>query len=291
MLRLPKNLPYWLLVVCSVFACGAHAAVVDPLAPFREWQRVRKPVAGEALAIGNYSAGCLQGAARLPLDGPGYSVMRPSRQRYFGHPSLVAYLEALARRTKQSGVRILVGDLGRAPGGPMISGHASHQIGLDADIWFHFPARAPKARERETWGAPSHVTASGALKKSWNDRYRQLLALAADDPAVDRIFVHAAIKKDMCARHADAPWLRKLRPWWGHDDHLHVRLVCPANSPACARQEEIAAGNGCGAELDWWFSAEAREELAKRKLAPAGRVFPVLPDACADLLARGRAGS
>ena len=30
---------------------------------------------------------------------------------------------------------LLVGDMAQARGGPMLTGHASHQVGLDADIW------------------------------------------------------------------------------------------------------------------------------------------------------------
>lgn len=265
---------------------GAQGAVSEP---FQVWDRIRQPLEGEAAAIGTPSAGCLAGAERLPLDGPGFSVMRPSRERYYGHPSLVGFLRNLGQAAQKKRERILVGDLGRARGGPMISGHASHQSGLDVDVWFYLPKRRPSAKERETWGAPSHVTKRGGIKPSWNDRLRWLVREAALAPEVDRIFVHAAIKRDFCKLSPEAPWLAKLRPWWGHDDHLHARLRCPAGDSACSPQEPLPPGNGCGADLEWWFSAEAKAELEKRKAAVAGgRVFPELPEACQKMVAEVR---
>jgi len=50
-------------------------------------------------------------------------------------------------------------DLGQPRGGPTLSGHRSHQSGLDVDIWFLLSKQAASRtlayNERETWGAPS----------------------------------------------------------------------------------------------------------------------------------------
>ena len=258
---------------------------VDHKALFRLWERVTSPSRGEAEAIGSYSAGCLAGGERLAQDGTGYSVMRLSRERYYGHPRLVAYLENLGAEAGKKGLgRILVGDLGRARGGPMLSGHASHQSGLDVDIWYLLAKKLPSRKDREKWGATSYVSRQGKVTRAWTDKQRRLVELAAASDDVERIFVHAAIKKDLCERHPDAPWIAKLRPWYGHDDHLHVRLKCPPGSPLCEAQEATASlGRQCGPELDWWFSAEAKEELKKRK-ASGEREFPALPEACHALL-------
>lgn len=244
------------------------------------------PFPGESSAIGAHSAGCLAGAEMLPLEGEGYSVMKLSRKRYFGHPNLVDYIEDLGKRAKKEKLpNLLIGDLGRARGGPMISGHASHQTGLDVDIWFRLEKRKPNKKEKESWSAPSFVTKDGNnVTKAWTKNHRKLIELAAQSPEVDRIFVHAAIKKDFCKSHQEAPWLYKIRPWWGHDDHLHVRLKCPAGSQECQGQEALEiASTQCGEELNWWFSAEAKEELMKKR-ENHGRVFPNLPKTCDQMV-------
>ncbi|MDX1607259.1 MAG: penicillin-insensitive murein endopeptidase, partial [Candidatus Competibacterales bacterium] len=95
-----------------------------------------EPAPGPAQVHGFYSAGCVQGARPLALRGDHHQVMRPSRNRYYGHPALIDFIERLGRTAADHGVRLLVGDLAQPRGGPMDSGHRSHQSGLDADIWF-----------------------------------------------------------------------------------------------------------------------------------------------------------
>ena len=60
--------------------------------------RETTPATGPAQAIGAYERGCLEGGIALPADGPNWQVMRPSRNRAWGHPMLVAFLEQLARK-------------------------------------------------------------------------------------------------------------------------------------------------------------------------------------------------
>jgi penicillin-insensitive murein endopeptidase len=45
-----------------------------------------------------------------------------------------------------------------------------------------------------------------------------------------------------------------VRPYWEHDYHFHVRLKCPDDSPTCKHQDPVPAGDGCGKDLDWWFT-------------------------------------
>jgi len=98
---------------------------------------------------------------------------------------------------------------------------------------------------------------------------------------VNRIFVSPAIKRDMCRRYPQASWLYRLRPWWGHEDHFHVRLQCPADSPLCQEQDPLdPLDNGCGADLDWWFSAEADREWTRLRTSKEPRRFPALPATC-----------
>ena len=67
----------------------------------------------------------------------------------------------------------------------------------------------------------------------------RLIKRAASYPAVERIFVHPAIKKALCedtAKDTDRAWLSKVRPMWGHHYHFHIRIVCPAGSTNCEHQ-------------------------------------------------------
>jgi penicillin-insensitive murein endopeptidase len=267
----------------------ALAWCVTPSVAFpMTWGEVLSPAPGTPRAIGSYTAGCVQGAIPLPFEGRGYQVMRPQRRRFFGHPVLIRYLQELGVTTYQRGLgKLLIGDLGQPRGGPMPFGHRSHQTGLDADIWFWLPhdGMVLSVADRETVGAPSMLTAGGRVldAQQWSERQAQVLRSAAGFDVVSRIFVNPLVKKAMCERFPGAPWLQKLRPWWGHDDHFHVRLRCPGGQTACQDQDPLPAGDGCGAELDWWFSEEAQ------KPPPPVDVTKVpLPAACEALLRQSR---
>lgn len=250
------------------------------------WSDVVEPAPGTPHTIGSYTAGCVQGAVPLPPEAPGFQTMRRSRRRFFGHPDLVRYVHALGEATAQQGLGVLsVGDLGQPRGGPMPSGHRSHQSGLDVDLWFWMlpHGRTLTAAERETVAAPSMLTPDRrALDgQHWSPRQADILRLAVGFDVVARIFVHPLIKKTLCERFPGAPWLQKLRPWWGHDDHFHVRLRCPRGESACQDQDALPAGDGCGADLAWWFSEEARRPPPHIDSAAVP-----LPAACNDMLRR-----
>lgn len=216
------------------------------------------PSAQAPASFGSYAKGCLAGAVRIPADGPGWQAMRPSRDRAWGRPEAGAFIARLAGAAQAAGwPGLLIGDVSQPRGGPMRSGHRSHQIGLDIDIWLTPAPAAPLTRAaRESMGAVSMVAADRKrLTGAWTPAHAELLRAAAEDPAVARIFVNAAIKAGIC-RQGPAEWMRKLRPWWGHDAHFHVRLACPEGG-ACQDQAPPPPGPGCGASLDWWFSDEA----------------------------------
>jgi penicillin-insensitive murein endopeptidase len=252
------------------------------------WGDMLDPAPGMPRVIGSYTAGCVQGAIPLPADGRGYHVMRPQRRRFFGHPVLVRYLQELGATTYQKGLGILlIGDLGQSRGGPMPSGHRSHQIGLDADIWFWLPGDSMvlSVADRETIGAPSMLSFDGRAldAQQWSPRHAEVLRLAAGFDGVARIFVNPVIKKAMCEQFPGVSWMQKLRPWWGHDDHFHVRLRCPAGQSACKDQDPFPAGDGCGAELGWWFTEEARKPQP-----PIDRAKVPLPASCEAILRPSR---
>src|SRR5262245_43628820 len=68
-----------------------------------DWSTVTTPTPGPPQSIGFYTAGCLQGAQPLPLDGPGYEAIRISRNRYWGQPVMLDYIQTLATRMKAAG--------------------------------------------------------------------------------------------------------------------------------------------------------------------------------------------
>jgi penicillin-insensitive murein endopeptidase len=230
-----------------------------PTTPAKElFARKTEPLHGPARSIGGYADGCLAGGAALPITGPAWQVMRLSRNRNWGNPVLITFLERLGTNAKKVGWNgLLVGDMSQPRGGPMITGHASHQVGLDADIWFMpMPDHELTREEREFDGAVNMVAADrlDVDPKVWTHERTELIRTTAEDPLIARIFVNAAIKKALCREAgSDRAWLSKVRPWWGHAEHFHIRLNCPADSPECKPQPPVPAGDGCGHELDFWF--------------------------------------
>jgi penicillin-insensitive murein endopeptidase len=252
----------------------------------QRWSKITQPTIGIAQSIGTYNAGCLRGAATLSTDGTGYQVMRLSRNRFYGHPDLMQFIENLAHNvyTQQLGT-LLIGDLGQPRGGPTVSGHRSHQTGLDVDIWFLLSPEANSrlltVNEREKWSATSMLLGkSDDIDFShWTLANAQVLELAARMPEVDRIFVNASVKRELCNTVSKRDWLRKIRPWWKHDDHFHVRLKCPPDSKECQSQDPLPQGDGCD-KLDWWFSAEAKNPPP----SPNEPAEPILPVSCDSVL-------
>lgn len=245
------------------------------------------PTAGAPAPIGGYAKGCIAGAVQLPTDGPGWQAMRLSRDRRWGASELVAYIEALGRTAAQDGwPGILVGDMGQPRGGPMKSGHASHQIGLDVDIWLQpMPGHTLSAEERENLSAIS-VLKKGTREvdpERFGEAERLLIYRAAQLPGVARIFVAPGIKRSLCAINwRDPSFLNKLRPWYGHDDHFHVRLACPAGASGCQDQDPVPPGAGCGEELDYWFTDAPYQPSTSPPPPPL--TLADLPKACTMVL-------
>jgi len=207
-------------------------------------------------AYGSYARGCLAGAEQLPETGKTWQAMRLSRNRNWGHPELVAFIQRLSEKAaRQPGWRgIYVGDMSQPRGGPMLTGHASHQIGLDADIWMLPPERLNvSARAREDLSAVSMRRERGAyVNENWTRQNMNIVKAAAEDPAVARIFIFPGAKVQMCKdAKGNRDWLRKVRPWWGHHFHFHVRLACPGGLAGCVDQAPPPPGDGCAAAQEW----------------------------------------
>jgi penicillin-insensitive murein endopeptidase len=219
------------------------------------------PAAMPTRVVGFYAKGCIAGAEALPVDGDTWQVMRLSRNRYWAHPNLVALLERLSVKAhKDAGwPGILVGDMSQPRGGPMFTGHASHQVGLDADIWLTpMPKRQLSRNEREEMSAVMMVRGDrlDIDPHAWTPTHLNVIRAAAQEPTVQRIFVNAAIKKALCREaKGDRNWLSKVRPMYGHDYHFHIRIKCPPGSGnECEGQTDPAESEGCKpADLAYWF--------------------------------------
>jgi penicillin-insensitive murein endopeptidase len=271
----------------------APLASVTPSTPAKElFGRVSTPAALGARSLGFYAKGCLSGAEALPLNGSSWQVMRLSRNRNWGSTAMIDFLEGFAARvpTVSSWPGILVGDISQPRGGPMRTGHASHQIGLDADIWLTpMPSRTLSKGERESMMATNVVRADRLdVNKAWTPDSMAVVKLAAQDARVERIFVNAAIKKAICRdAGGDRSWLEKVRPMYGHDYHFHVRLTCPRGQTACLPQDPPPDGDGCGKALDYWFS-DAVLHPKPPKTPPKPRpplTLADLPRGCEQVLA------
>jgi penicillin-insensitive murein endopeptidase len=249
-----------------------------------QWNEIETPTESPVVAVGTTGNGCLSGGEAMPLDGEGYQMMRTSRHRYFGHPKLLAFLHQLSKDIQKLNVgTLLIGDLSQPRGGPMNSMHASHQNGLDADIWLWLAPQRLTNNEREHFSAPVMIKSNKLeVNNKWTQGQIELMRLIAEHPDTERVFINAAIKQSLCEQSQGRwKWLRKIRPWWGHEEHLHVRLHCPQDDPYCKETSPIPAGDGCN-ELNWWFSEEAlNPKKAKKKPKPPK---PALPAFCNAVL-------
>ena len=294
-------------LVLLVAGCGAGAAQdigtlnpkplppianpADPKAPAKELfgRRITPLPSSTPHSIGYYTSGCLVGAMALPINGPNWQVMRLSRNRNWGHPNMIRFLERFAAKVPSIGWRgLLVGDMAQPRGGPMLTGHWSHQVGLDADIWLTpMPNRRLSRQEREEMMATNVVNDqwTDVRPEIWSPKYIAFYKLAAQDPEVERVLVNPAIKKALCRDvSGDRSWLHKIRPVLGHNYHTHIRISCPKDSPHCKPQPATPLDEGCGKDLEWWFKPKPRQLMVK----PGGvsRAIPMsaLPAACRQVV-------
>jgi penicillin-insensitive murein endopeptidase len=264
-----------------------------------------EPSNQDSMPIGSYAKGCGAGLVELPETGPTWQAMRLSRNRNFGQPVMIQFLMDLSATARDIGFGrgLYIGDISQPRGGPMTSGHASHQIGLDADIWMLPPRRLDLsvAEREEISSIPVRSADQRSVTENWTRVHRELLKQAASDPRVDRIFVAAAVKIEMCktAKRSDRKWLQKIRPVAGHDTHFHVRLKCPRGARLCETQkpsvDELSkGGDGCDETLMWWVTdylnppkpgdKKPRDEDTPRKKGPREFTMADLPKQCKGVL-------
>jgi penicillin-insensitive murein endopeptidase len=307
----PRRLTFILLLLSAVVSAPAALAQdkgsVDPkpLPPLANpndpklsakelFGRKVLPAAMPTRVIGFYAKGCIAGAEALPINGDTWQVMRLSRNRNWAHPDMVALLERLAAKAHKDAdwPGLLVGDMSQPRGGPMLTGHASHQVGLDADVWLTpMPNRRLSREEREEMSAvmmvrtdrldiDPHVFTPGHLT---------VIRAAAQEPSVQRVFVNAAIKKALCREaKGDRSWLSKIRPMYGHDYHFHIRIKCPPGSGECEGQSAPSESEGCSAgDLAFWFKDSIIHPKPPKEPPKPRKPMTLaqLPAACRQVLA------
>lgn len=218
--------------------------------------RVNGGSAQASTAVGSYAKGCLAGGQQLAETGATWQAMRLKRNRNWAAPETIAFVQRLSKvAARQPGWKgLYVGDMSQPRGGPMLTGHVSHQIGLDVDIWMLPPDRLNLSRrERENLSSISTRRDGGAyVNENWTKAHMNILKAAAKDPAVARIFLFPGAKVQMCKlAKGDRRWLRKIRPWWGHYSAFHVRLACPKGAKDCVDQAPPPPGDGCAGAQEW----------------------------------------
>ncbi|CAN7161433.1 penicillin-insensitive murein endopeptidase [Pararhizobium sp. LjRoot235] len=273
-----------------------NAAWADDTPAKQLFGKVQLPSNSAPSPVGFYAKGCMAGAVAIPTDGPTWQAMRLSRNRRWGNPAMIALLERFSKDATRLGwgSGILVGDISQPRGGPMLSGHSSHQIGLDADIWFTpMPEQRLSAQAREDLPFTSMLDESKFLtvnSKRWSPTHAKVVMQAASYPQVERIFVNPAIKKKLCDTWTgDRALLGKVRPIYGHDAHFHIRMHCPPGASGCKAQAPVASGDGCDKSLAWWFTnepwAKPKKRPGEKPVKPRFATLSDLPKACAAVLA------
>jgi penicillin-insensitive murein endopeptidase len=249
------------------------------------WSKIVIPDNGKSESIGGYANGCLGGGEALPTEGRGYQVVRLSRNRYYGHPTLIDFLRDLGNKVADEKLGLmLVADMNQPRGGPMPDGHSSHQSGLDADIWLPLNYQRIDGKRDHLQSVEMADRHKYTMNyNAWSDKQANLIRLAAEDSRVARIFLNPRIKQELCGMDWDnRSWLRKIRPWYKHHSHFHVRLKCPKGDSSCKNQAAPPPGDGCGAELAEWHPD--KRKLWKKNKKKRSR--PPLPQQCNQILSR-----
>ncbi len=246
---------------------------------------------GKSEAIGTHNNGCILYSAELNKNGEGYKLPRIERNHNYGHPEMIALLEDYSYRVKEMlGKDLLIADISKKNGGPIFMLHSSHQTGLDADIWFTLYDDKQNLSSQDMASIKPLNMADEKLKSVssyWGSNQEDIIKLFAQSEKVDRIFVNYNIKNYYCSKFRNQDWQKKIRPWWGHNEHFHIRLKCPQGSEECISKGQEIKDDGCGNDLAWWFSDEAKQPKSKKEAEAKlteEQILERLPNRCKEIL-------
>lgn len=241
---------------------------------------VTKSALAETQVYGDYNRGCIIGSVPLPEYGIGFQSTRRSRGLYFGHPNTIRVIENIGTKifAEDLGL-ILIGNLSKPNGGALFEHSISHQNGLDFDISYQLAKKPLSDVMSANFEFKSLLSfdKNSLNKKLWDEKIAEVLKITAEHSEVERILIDPLIKKQLCETEKHEDWFKKLRPWFKHDNHFHVRLKCPADSKTCVSQDPPPNEIGCdGVAYEWWFSEEAKL-MRDGKLAKPAKTTPPAP--------------
>lgn len=234
----------------------------------------------ETQIYGDYNRGCISGSVPLADYGIGFQSTRRSRDMHYGAPSTIKTIETIGTQVFAAGLGyMLVGNVSKKNGGPLFEHSISHQNGLDFDVAYQ-PVEKPLSEVMSAsfdFRSLLSFDKNTLNQKLWNEKTAELLKITAQRPEVERILVDPLIKQQLCVTERHEEWFKKLRPWFKHDNHFHVRLKCPADSKTCVSQDPPPNEIGCDGEaFDWWFSDEAKN-MRDGKLKKPTKTTPPKP--------------
>lgn len=205
---------------------------------------------------GFYSKGSLRSACSMSQESKGLYHLFHLRKRFYGSDGLIGIIESAAAEMSirfPNLDRLQVGDLSAEQGG-FITGHASHQNGLDVDLAYYRNDHREQIDPIGQKGFDESFVFKGRVSPNFDvARNWEVIKLFYDSGRLNRIFVDEKIKEAICL-YADSigeirtreETLKRLRPYPNHDDHMHVRITCPKESMKCESQEPIQdLGSGC----------------------------------------------
>jgi hypothetical protein len=180
----------------------------------------------------------LQGGVLLEAEPDVFAMQRPYRG--WGKPVLVDTLRLAIHQVLDAapeGTTLVLGDLSKEGGG-CLAPHKSHRGGLDADVGFFYRgaqqrrwlglATADSLDADRTWLLIKAMLATGRLQMAFLDYnlqptlYEAALRAGETPQTLEPIFQYP--------RPIERAHETVIRHLGGHDNHMHVRLICPSDS-------------------------------------------------------------
>ena len=205
-------------------------------------------------AHGFYSHGTLVNFSKFDLEGEGFMKIFVPRDRGYATydmTQVVAIAASQLAHDYPGGERVQIGDVCAQKGG-QLAHHASHQNGLDADIAY-MRVNHREQNPQVITGFDELFVKNGKITENFDEeRVWDFVKAIHDTGRLVRIFMDPVIKATLC-EYADkigetesqTDVLRRIRPLALHQDHMHIRITCPLNSPTCVKQADPPAGTGC----------------------------------------------
>lgn len=202
---------------------------------------------GTSVSVGRTNNGTILDPARVPDEGDGFWTPPTWRERgaRYGVDELVDLIAAVGRKVSAQypGTRVAIGDLSRLRGGGA-EHHRSHQNGRDADFVLFYTDLDGTPQVNDTmyeYGADGVALTNKKVKLDVARSWAVVRALITSPEAdIQYIFFYEPLTQMVLdyARSIGEPelvieraraLLRQPGDSLKHDDHMHVRIFCPAS--------------------------------------------------------------